>query len=309
MATVRFAPTVTIEEVVARIAEWRGRATAIRSLPKGITNANYRVDVGDEAFVVRIPGVGTDLLGIDRVNEHHNTRIAAALGLAAPVVHYLPDVQVMVCAFIQGRGLSLADLQAPGIPSRLAATIRHLHGGPRFLTDFSMFRRIDAFAGAAEARAIPLFPDVRARLAAVARIERTLTAQPWSTVPCHNDLLPENWIDDGRQLRIVDYEYSGNNDPAFELGNLCQELVYDDGRVAELCQAYFGTVSVGRLARVKLQMIVSDVGWALWAALQAALSRIEFDFWRYGTERWTRAAARLDGPAIEAWLDAVRCGA
>src|SRR5438093_1295720 len=80
----------------------------------------------------------------------------------------------------------------------------------------------------------------RDRLVQIPRIERALSARPLPAVPCHNDLLAENYIDDGDLLRIVDYEYSGNNDPCFELGNTCQELGWDDDRQRQLCAAYFG---------------------------------------------------------------------
>jgi thiamine kinase-like enzyme len=297
---------VSIDEVVARIDEWRGRAVTVRPLPGGITNTNYRVDVDGEAFVVRIPGVGTDLLGIDRENERHSAEIAAQLGLGPRVAHHLADLQVMVCTFVDGRSPSIADLRGPGMPTRLARTVRQLHAGPRFRADFSMLRLIDAYLARAETLGARLFPDVGDRRRMVARIGAALAVRPAFTVPCHNDLLPENWIDDGQRLWILDYEYSGNNDSTFELGNLCQELVYDDERITELCAAYFGMARPDQLARVRLQMIVSDVGWALWAALQAVLSGIDFDFWRYGTERWARAAVKLDSPAFGAWLDAVR---
>ncbi len=111
------------------------------------------------------------------------------------------------------------------------------------------------------------------------------------TVPCHNDLLAENYLDDGAWLWLVDWEYSGNNDPAFELGNTCQELGFDDDQVAELCAAYFGAASPALLARMRLQMIMSDVGWTLWAAIQARISTIDYDFAGWAEERWARAAS------------------
>ena len=113
-------------------------------------------------------------------------------------------------------------------------------------------------------------------------------------MPCHNDLLADNYIEQGDRLRLVDWEYSGNGDPAFELGNTCRELDYDDGRVRELCQAYFGRAAAPLVARVRLHMIVSDVGWTLWAAIQTAISRIAFDFSAYGAARWRRAGAAMD---------------
>jgi thiamine kinase-like enzyme len=121
-------------------------------------------------------------------------------------------------------------------------------------------------------------------------------------VPCHNDLLAENYLDDGERLWIVDYEYSGNNDPTFELGNTAQELGFDRARQAELCAAYFGDATEALMARMRLQMIMSDVGWTLWAAIQARISEIDFDFWGWAIERWTRASAMFDDPDFERWL-------
>jgi thiamine kinase-like enzyme len=127
-------------------------------------------------------------------------------------------------------------------------------------------------------------------------------------VPCHNDLLAENYLDDGRCLRIVDYEYSGNNDPTFELGNTAQELGFDEPRLVELVAGYFGAPTPALLARCRLQMVMSDVGWTLWAAIQARISDIDYDFWGWAEERWARAEAMLDGPDFEGWLAAAAAG-
>jgi thiamine kinase-like enzyme len=136
----------------------------------------------------------------------------------------------------------------------------------------------------------------------VNQIEKALLLHPLPIVPCNNDLLAENYIDDGNQLRLIDYEYSGNNDPCFELGNTCQELGYDETRIQELCAAYFGKASPAMLARMKLYMIMSDVGWALWAAIQAKISKIEYDFWGWAIERWGRAESKIDSPDFPQWL-------
>jgi hypothetical protein len=73
-----------------------------------------------------------------------------------------------------------------------------------------------------------------------------------------------------------------------------------------LCQAYFGAASPAAVGRVRLQAIASDVGWALWAAIQTAISRIAFDFRAYGAARWARAEAGIDSAEFPGWLDAAR---
>jgi thiamine kinase-like enzyme len=144
------------------------------------------------------------------------------------------------------------------------------------------------------------------RLPAVERIEKAMLVHPLPTVPCNNDLLAENYMDDGQKIWIIDYEYSGNNDPCFELGNTCQELQYDEARIVELCEAYFGRATPDKLARMKLNMIMSDVGWGLWAAIQAKISEIDYDFWGWAVERWDRAAAKFDSPEFSTWLEDVQ---
>jgi thiamine kinase-like enzyme len=126
------------------------------------------------------------------------------------------------------------------------------------------------------------------------------------TVPCNNDLLAENYIDDGQKLWLIDYEYSGNNDPTFELGNTCQEMEFNDTQIHEVCAAYFGQVTANTIARMKLNMIMSDVGWGLWAAIQAEISTIEFDFWGWAMDRWARAVQKMDSAEFPQWLEDVQ---
>jgi len=213
---------------------------------------------------------------------------------------------VMVLEFLEGRTMSNATLNADGMPAMIAQAIKRLHSGPRFLTDFNMFRLTEFYLKICKERAIRIPDGYPEKLPVVGRIEQAMLAHPVTTVPCHNDLLAENYMQVGDRLRLIDYEYSGNNDPCFELGNTCQELQYDEGRIREVCAAYFGDASVGRLARMKLNMIMSDVGWGLWAAIQASISKIKFDFWGWATERWGRALQKMDSAEFPAWLSDVQ---
>ncbi len=298
--------TPTIDQVIAAIPDWAGRTVTVTPIPAGLTNQNYRAEVDGSPVFVRIPGAGTDLLAVDRGNELHNTRAAAVAGVTPRLLHVLPEWDVFVLEWLTARTMSNDALAAPGMPSRIAGTLRSLHAGPRFRDDFDMFRLAERYLALVDARGIPVPVGYREHLPLLPRIEAALAARPLPTVPCHNDLLAENYLDDGRRLWIVDYEYSGNGDPAFELGNTCQELGFDDDRIRELCAAYFGEASPALLARMQVQMIMSDVGWTLWAAIQARISTINYDFIRWAELRWARAAAKLDGPDLEGWLEAVQ---
>jgi thiamine kinase-like enzyme len=298
--------TPTIDEVIAAIPDWRGREVVAEAIPAGLTNRNFRVTVDGTPTFVRVPGADTGLLAVDRGNEIHNTRAAAAAGAGPAVLHHLPQWDAFVLEWIDGRTMSNADFARLGEPQRVAKAARRLHAGPRFRDDFDMFRLAERYVRVVDDRDIRIPEGYRERVGRLPAIEAALAVHPPPTVPCHNDLLAENYLDDGQRLWIVDYEYSGNNDPTFELGNTCQELGWDDGRIRELCAAYFGEATDALLGRMRLQMIMSDVGWTLWAAIQAAISSIEYDFWGWAEERWARASATLDGPDLEDWLTAVR---
>ena len=297
-----------IEAVVAAIPGWAGREIRIEPIVAGLTNSNFRVEVDGTPMFVRVPGPSTELLAVDRGNELHNTRAAAVAGVGPQVLYHLPESGAFVLEWLPGRTMSSAAFGEPGMPERIAAALRRLHAGPRFRDDFDMFRLTEFYLRVVDERRIAVPEGYRERAPVVQAIEAALAAQPMPTVPCHNDLLAENYLDDGSRLWIVDYEYSGNNDPTFELGNTAQELGFDDGRQEALCRAYFGEASAALLARMRLQMIMSDVGWTLWAAIQASLSAIDFDFWGWSEERWSRASAMIDGQDFDRWLVTAAAG-
>lgn len=291
-----------IEEAVSKIEDWKNKNISIQPLSGGLTNINFKVEVDDTPYFVRVPGESTDLLAIDRNNEYHNTKAAGEAGVAPKIVHHLPEYNVMVIEFLVGKTMSKDSLNEPGMPTRMAQAIKKLNQGPRFLLDFNIFRLTEYYLGLCNERGIKVPDGYHERMDTVKRIEQAMDVNQLATVPCNNDLLAENYIDDGKQLWLIDYEYSGNNDPTFELGNTCQEMQFNDTQIAEVCVSYFGEAKLDMIARMKLNMIMSDVGWGLWAAIQANISTIDFDFWGWALERWGRAVEKMDSDEFDGWL-------
>ena len=290
------------DDAAARISLWRGKDVKVTSLSGGLTNENYLVEAGGERYVMRIPGASTELLSIDRVNEVHNTRAAASTGIGPAVLEHLPQADVMVLEFISGPTMSAKRLQNASMVRRMAESFKRLHAAPRFLKDFDMFRLIEDYLRIVDEHKVPIPTDYRAWLPRLGEIERAVRVGLLPSVPCHNDLLCENFIDDGQWLRVVDYELSGNNDACFDLGNTAQEASLDDDLRAVLCEAYFGRLDSRQLARMNLFALMSDVGWTLWGAIQARISTLAFDFTDYYTTRWNRAVAVLESDRLEGWL-------
>jgi thiamine kinase-like enzyme len=293
----------TLDEAVSRISLWKGQQPQVSQLSGGLTNENYLVESGGQRYVMRIPGQSTDLLSIDRANEVYNTKAAATTGIGPRVLEHVPRLDVLVLEFIEGSTMSPRALQSKEMPARMAASFRRLHASPRFLQDFNMFRLIESYLRIVDQHHVTIPDGYREWLPTVARIELAAAAGALLSVPCHNDLLCENFIDDGKALRIVDYELSGNNDPCFDLGNTAQEAEFDQDLRAALCSAYFGRDDRRQLARMNLFALMSDVGWTLWGAIQAKISAVEFDFRGYYTRRWERALQVLRSESFPRWLE------
>jgi thiamine kinase-like enzyme len=274
-------------QIVERM--WPGRAATIEPLGGGITNRNFRVDVGDETFVLRIGGEDTQLLGIDRDSEHAASRVAEELGLGPEVIAFLEPEGYLVTRFVAGE---VGRLNVP----QVGAALRRLHDGPPIPSRFDSFRVVEAYRAIADERGVPI-PPLFGWASEIAReIEERRRGAP--ILSCHNDLLNANFIGDGSRLWIVDWEYAGMGDPFFDLGNFAvnHELDADGERL--LLESY-GSDDVEALT---LMRFMSDFREAMWGVVQQAISTLEFDFRAYADEHFERLERTAADPGFRAAL-------
>jgi thiamine kinase-like enzyme len=281
-----------------------GTPRQVTELPGGLTNRNYKVCTPAGAFVARVWSDG-GFLAINRDHEYLNSMAAAAAGVGAPVHAYRPELGLLVLGFIEGRTFAARDVRAPANIPRIAEACRRLHGGPRFAGDFDMFVIQRQYRAVARQHgfAIPAgYDDLMDRVECA---RAALAVRPDPTVPCNNDLLAANFIDDGQRIWLIDYEYSGNNDPCFELGNIWGECQLSLDALAELIVAYYGAPLRNKIARARLLGVMGKYGWTLWGAIQHATSPLDFDFWSWAMERFEGAAQGLTSKDFGQLLDDV----
>ena len=301
--------TELTDDLAARLDRVPGLAgvpRTISELPGGLTNRNFKVTTPDGVYVARLWSGGGDFLAINRDYEHHNSVAAAQAGVGARVVAYRPEDNLLVLEFIEGRTFSDADVQNPANIPRIAQACRRLHSGPRFLGDFDMFVIQGRYAAVTAELGFRVPAGYDALMPQVESARRALAVRAGPTVPCNNDLLAANFIDDGVRLWLIDYEYSGNNDPCFELGNIWGESGLSGEALAGLVTGYYGRPLRNKIARAQLLGIIGKYGWALWGAIQAATSPIEFDFWSWAMARYEGAAAGLTSRDFGRLLDDVQ---
>jgi thiamine kinase-like enzyme len=279
----------------------------VRELSGGLTNRNYQVTTPDGSFVARISSGGSELLAIDRDCEYRNSVTAAAAGAGAPVVEYRPRDRLLVIGYIEGRTFEAADVAAAGNLPRIAQACRRLHDGARFGNDFDMFGIQRRYLSVARSRGFKIPAGYDDLLPQFGAAEKALAVRATTTVPCNNDLLPANFIDDGERIWLIDYELSGNNDACFELGNIGAEAHLSDEALAALVTAYYGRPRRSKIARARLLGgLIGMYGWTLWGAIQHAASPIDFDFWSWAMERFEGAARGLTAKNFTALLEDVQ---
>jgi thiamine kinase-like enzyme len=271
---------------------WPGRKASITELGGGITNRNYKVGVDGEFFVLRMGGAKTDLLGIDRAVEHAAGKRAFEVGVGPEVVAFEPTERWLVARFIEGAPISLEEMRRPQTLHRIAAALRTFHEAPPIPGRFDSWAVVDGYRDTASAHgvAMPREFDAAREVAEQIRVARG----PQPAVPCHNDLLNANFLDDGF-VRIVDWEYAGMGDRFFDLANFSVNHefgVEDDG---QFLRAYFGEERPSDLASLRLMRYMSDFREAMWGVLQSGISDLDFDFAGYAQKHFSR----MDGTASD----------
>ena len=257
--------------------------------------------------MLRIPGAGTSEY-IDRRAEAVAARSAAAAGVNAEVVFFDAADGVMVTAHVDGAVTMDAerfrDLDAV---ARAGRAFRRLHTtATPFATDFRLFDMIDEYKALLATKGAILpdgYDDLQIRADAT---RRALESSARPLVPSHCDPLCENFLDTGDRMYVIDYEYAGNNDPMWDLGDLSVEGGFTPEQDDALLRAYFGgeppAHEVGRMVAYRA---MCDLLWTLWGVIQHVNDNPADDFWAYATTRFERCRALLERPDHAAHLDAI----
>lgn len=292
-----------LEDILSLVPEWNGLKASVTPLSGGITNQNYRVDVGNSSFVLRVGGKGTHLLGIDRERERACTALAAQIGVGAEVIYYhaSASTQVLVTQFIGGANISPESAVEPETLRRIVEALRIYHNGPAFPGTFSPFATVRAYHRLALDQGVS-FPSTLPLVFQLMTLIEEALAPLQQVRPCHNDLLASNFIDDGHAIRIVDWEYAGMGDLFFDLGNFAVNQTLDEEQCKLLVKLYFGEVSQADLAHMHLMRLASDLRESFWGFLQLGISELDFDYRTYAHHHLTRFLRNADTPDFARWL-------
>ncbi len=262
-----------LDAILRSVPGWADVEFDVVPLEGGITNRNYVVTVAGTRYVLRVPGHDTELLGIDRANEHRAAVVAAESGVGPEVVAFLPDSGCFVSLFVEGAHVPEDELRSGEALELVVASVKRLHACPPIPSTFPVFRIVERYRQTAAAREITVPPAYDPAHALAGRIEAAFEASPSPLATCHNDLLNANFLRDGEHVWIVDYEYAGMGDVFFDLGNLAvNNGLGEDARERLLHHYFLGDVVARHRARLALMMLMSDLREAMWGVVQQAIS-------------------------------------
>ena len=293
---------LTYDHCLDLMPEWQGLDLKISVLTGGITNKLYRVQLSDGGdYVVRVYGQNTELF-IDRDAEVQSIRQMEPTGVVPRLVKYLPEKNVTIVEFIPGTPFKNADFMRDELLEALVRPIVLIHNSgvqlPRLFDPLDKVKQLfKVLTGAG-----PEYSefDIRGTIGVLERISALADIQPSEYVPCHNDLLADNFIlvEDRESTRepvyLIDWEYAGMNTPYYEISDMFQEILVPREIEEKILRTYWQDRYMDEhLYKTELFKPFPDIYWFLWSLIQLTLSNIEFDYYDYGKFKYETAQRNI----------------
>jgi len=300
---------LTLEQAIARVPFLKD-AKDIKSteLTGGITNKNYKLETGGKAYMLRVTGENTELLGIKREIEHASNLAAGLLGIAPEVLYFIEPEGYLVTRFIDGKRIPPEEMVKPDNIRRVVRKLRMYHTrAPEVKGEFNVFRRVEHLIGISKQHGTKFPFDFDWIMGKMKDVETALLKDPYVPTPCHCDLLNLNFLDENvageiGEVKILDWEYAGMGDIFFDLGNFCHHHRFNDDLVNVLLQEYFGEVTPKVFARLKLMWPMSTIHESMWGTTQTGISKLDEDFQGYADLWFARTREAMIDPRWDQWL-------
>lgn len=301
-----------VSDALSRISHYEGvdpRSIVTERLG-GLTNRNYKIDSALGSHVLRLAGDGTSAY-IDRNVEKYNAGIAAGAGVNAEILFFDVNDGTMLCRYIHDSvTMDIERFRDLGAVRRAGRAFNQLHTcGDRFNGQFELFEQIDQYLGVIRDLGATVPDGYDAVHKEAEQVREALAAHQLPSAPCHCDPMVENCIDTGEKMYIIDFEYAGNNDPMWDLGDLSVEGDFTEEQDLEVLVAYFGRephpFDIGRMVMYKA---MCDLLWTLWGVVQHANDNPADDFWAYAVGRLERCRVLMSTDDFPRHLSAVNRG-
>lgn len=288
---------------------FRQELVSIEIMPGGLTNKNFKVVTEDgKKLAIRVAGKGTANY-INRPGEKHNATQMASIGIAPEIFYYDQETGSQLVEYIDAATMHPEDFQTRDeVLVNAGQTMRRYHdSGMEFKTSFDPISKIDEYKSIlAEHKYEKRYEGWDRIVDTLAKTQRAYAKNPIRLVPCHNDTLAENFMYDGKEMRMIDWEYGGMNDPYYDLACVCVENPLDAKCEDTFLRAYCGgEPSDEARARLLINKVLVTSHWSTWSLIQICYGKDPDFYWEYGRTRAVQACSFLDDPNFPHYLDLI----
>lgn len=258
----------------------------------GMTNKNFKVNIKNENYILRIPGNGTKEM-ISRNSEKYNNLIVNKLEIDTNMLYFNEENGLKVSKYINN-----AETITPKTAKRednmklIANILKKLHNSDvKFNNEFDVFSKIEEYETLLKKYNGKNFDDYAVVKDKVTKLKQILEQIGVESVPCHNDTVPENFVKDNGRVYLVDWEYSGMNDPMWDLAAHSLESDFLEGEEEIFLSLYFeGRIEDRYKKKILIYKICQDFLWSIWTNIKEAKGD---NFGTYGEDRYNRAKINL----------------
>ncbi len=278
-----------VREAIENVALWQDKNLQVKPVSGGLNNENWYVrDEMEREYFIKVPGCGTDF--IDRNIGHAGAQKASDLGIGAKVYEFNPETGIEVTQFLRGYDTcTTTSLRTRDEGLMAMKTYRALHTSPTFGKTNMMFDQIDQHVEQMKELKLKLPSWASDLMPEYLEVKSRFGASGIDLVPCHNDPMPGNFMVSGDDMKLIDFEFCGDNESTYELGLFFCEMFYDDEDMLELIEAYYGSIDPHALARIRVSRVMGDLKWGMWGIINSVVRDASFDYWKYGIWKLMRA--------------------
>lgn len=238
----------------------------------GLTNSNYIMNIHGKQYVVREPGVMTEKM-LNRPAEHTNNIIASELGINSVCIYFNKETGIKISEYIpNAQTFAALDPNSSECLRTVAAILKTTHASPKpFPNAFHWEAELAKYEQLAQSLNGQLFSDYpHLKSILLAFIHENVAS--FESIPCHNDTVPENFLIDtvsGKSF-LIDWEYSGLNDPTWDIAMYIDESRLSAQAINELFSYYYGSRGASReeLTKIKCFILAQDLLWSVWAVVK-----------------------------------------
>ena len=257
----------------------------------GMTNKNYLIEKSEKAYVLRVPGEGTEVL-INRNHEEKNLRIVSKLKIDVELCYFDVQTGMKISEYIKNSKTITPEIAEENL-KEVAMILKKLHTSKiKFSNIFDPFKEIIKYENLIKEEKGEFYSEYFEIRSKVFELKDILKKLQIELKPCHNDTVPENFLKNRDRFFLIDWEYSGMNDCIWDLAAFSIESNLTKEAEKKMLNYYFeNDIDKNILLRMEIHKICQDFLWSIWTIFKEIKG---VSFGEYGIRRFKNAKIRLE---------------